>query len=127
MTEIAREWRPIEPPFRGTLRVINLLDDLEHDGLVLYLGEVAEANFAIRFGDVLAYRRSSSSAFIRTWRREIPYPFYTVENSLWVSWLHEESYGQYASERITHYVVATLHTLVEVLSICEPSVATVGR
>jgi len=71
MSEITREWRPIKPPFPGTLRVINLLDGLDHDGLVLYLGEVAEANFAIRFGDVLAYRRSSSSVFIRTWRREI--------------------------------------------------------
>jgi hypothetical protein len=122
MAETPREWNPLRLPEPGALRLIQLREAYDEDGLALYRGRALEPIVILRFARSLAYRSSSPSVFIRTWRKEIPYPSYTIDHSNSVAWLHEESYGQYDKESIVHYVLAPGHSFVEVLATREPSV-----
>lgn len=78
----------------------------------------------VLFDPAIAYRNIDESYRSRTFddHQERIGSLFIVENSRWVSWLHEESYRMYADSNIIHYAFFTLNDSIDVLSEFEPIV-----
>ena len=116
------KWEPVAGLPSGPSRLVELRDGA--DGLVLTIAFDHPVPRALQaqVRAALAHRRSSFEVFIRIWSMEVPYPWYTVENSRWIRWLHEESFGQFASASLAHYVITTSRDFIEILAPEAPSV-----
>lgn len=110
------KWEPVAGLPAGPSRLVELRDGI--DGLVLTIAfdHPVPRALQVQFGAPLAHRRSSFEVFIRIWSMEVPYPWYTVENSRWIRWLHDESFGQFASASLAHYVITTSRDFIEILA-----------
>ena len=122
-----RKWEPIAGLPSGQSRIVELRDNA--DGLAITIGfdQPVPRELTVHFAAPLAHRRSSFEVFIRIWSMEIPHPWYTVENSRWIRWLHEESFGQFASASLAHYVITTSRDFIEILAPETPAVSWADR
>lgn len=105
-----------------------LYDDGEGFKIVLQ-GESADSHLLkIIFASPLAYRNNgtigeyNSSGPLRRIERSGESSLYTVENSSWVEWFHEASFGIYRDRKIVHYAIITLNGRIDVLSDVAPAV-----
>ncbi|MCU0898087.1 MAG: hypothetical protein MUC55_11345 [Burkholderiales bacterium] len=116
------KWEPVAGLPSGPSRLVELRD--RDDGLALTIAfdHPVPRALQVQFSAPLAHRRSSFEVFIRIWSMEVPYPWYTVENSRWIRWLHEESFGQFASASLAHYVITTSRDFIEILAPEAPAV-----
>lgn len=104
---------------------------LDDEGLVITMtDETKKKKFVFSFeGVVYSYRFTDESCFLRT----LDYlkenydnglvhgtSLYKVENSKYLGWFKEESYGAY--DNVKHYVFYTADDVLEVLSPYEPQV-----
>jgi hypothetical protein len=116
------KWEPVAGLPSGPSRLVELRDGA--DGLVLTIAfdQPVPRGLLVQFGAPLAHRRSSFEVFIRIWSMEVPYAWYMVENSRWIRWLHDESFGQFASASLAHYVITTSRDFIEILAPEAPTV-----
>ncbi len=122
MSESYRKWSPVPDLPQGASRLVELRDDAQGLAIRLAYDRVPERELAFLFHQPLAHRRSSVEVFVRMWRLEIPDPLYVVERSRWIDWLHQESFGQYASASLAHYVITTSRDFIEILALDVPTV-----
>jgi hypothetical protein len=120
MEERYRRWAPVPDVPEGASRLVELRDDVEGLSIRLAYDRRPEQALVLTFHSPLAHRRSRFEVFVRMWRLEIPDPLYIVENSKWIAWLHEESFGQHASASLAHYVITTSRDFVEILALDVP-------
>lgn len=122
--EIYKKWLPIEG-IPKKLYCEGIHDDYE--GFRVLLKEEDSQSLVVRltFETVLAYRNIDESYLLRT-VDNINSPgestLYIVENSLWVKWLHEESYGTLEGKNITHYAIYTPNDCLDILAEHEPKI-----
>lgn len=122
-----QKWEPVAGLDAGPARLVELRDDADGLALTIAFDEPLPRSLHVAFATPLAHRRSSFEVFIRIWSMEVPHPWYTVENSRWIRWLHEESFGQFASASLAHYVITTARDFIEVLAAEAPAVRWLDR
>jgi hypothetical protein len=120
MDETYRRWAPVADVPQGASRLVELRDDIEGLAIRLAYDRRPEQELVLTFHAPLAHRRSRFEVFVRMWRLEIPDPLYIVENSKWIRWLHDESFGAHASASLAHYVITTSRDFVEILALDVP-------
>lgn len=87
-----------------------------------------EGFFALRIadeGDLLKGSHDTDEAVIKMEKKEGSYykwSLFTVENSLYLEWFHEQSLGVRKKEKLVHYVIRTSEDVIEVLDIESPKV-----
>ncbi len=122
--EIYKKWLPIEGAPKK-LYCEGIHDDYE--GLrILLKGEEAQSSILrLSFDSVFAYRNIDEGYLLRTLNK-MDNPgestFYIVENSTWIEWFNEESYGTLENSKITHYAIYTPNDCIDLLTEYEPKV-----
>lgn len=121
---IYQKWIPIHSiPERLFCEAIH--DDYEGFRILLRGEALHSPMLRISFESVLAYRNIDEGSLLKTLnllKDCEPSSFYLVQNSTWLVWFHEESYGMYEDRHIVHYAIFTSHDCIDVLSEYEPVV-----
>ena len=80
--------------------------------------------FELIFDPYVAFRNMNESYRARTFAEKGGFKtsFFIVENSSWVTWLHEESLGYYADDELIHYAIITGADCFDVISEFPPEV-----
>lgn len=129
------KWEPIE----GIPQTIYLRGlKYDYDGLTINIQDKDEKYliltihfegfFAIRIvdeGDLLKGSHDMDKAVIEMEKEKGSYykwSLFTVENSLYLEWFHEQSLGVRKKEELVHYIIRTSEDVIEVLDIAEPTV-----
>jgi hypothetical protein len=120
MVEKYQRWEPVADVPQGASRLVELRDDVEGLAIRVAYDRRPEQALLFSFHSPLAHRRSRFEVFVRMWQLEIPDPLYIVENSKWIRWLHDESFGAHASASLAHYVITTSRDFIEVLALDVP-------
>ena len=87
-----------------------------------------EGFFALRImdeGDLLKSSYEIDEAILNMEKKEGSYykwSLFTVENSLYIKWFHEQSLGVRKNEELIHYIIRTSEDVIEVLDIESPTV-----
>jgi hypothetical protein len=122
------KWEPIYGLPRR-LDTPSLTSDHE-GGFRLILAEpCAEGRaFSVEFDKPLAFRSVNESYRLKLIESltELPWPTFKVENSAWIEWFHDQTYGIYRDWGVEHFVVLG-EDVVEVLSALEPQCTEVKR
>ena len=118
------KWVPIDSiPNRMYCEAIH--DDYEGFRILLKGENSRSKTLRMFFESILAYRNVDEGYMLRTLEsikdREI-FPLYTVHNSIWLRWFHEESYNIVSNKMITHYSIVTPNDIIDILSEFEPIV-----
>lgn len=128
-TEKRMKWQPIEG-IPQTLYLYNLKYDCKNLIINLYDKDLNSPILNINFGDFLAFRIMDEGNFLKepceideavTKMQLEPGSFqrwtlFTIDNSRYLRWFHEESAGIYADLEIVHYLIATQDDMIDVLS-----------
>ena len=123
-TEYYKKWVPIQD-IPSALYVEALHDDYEFFRILLKGKDSQSKMLRIFFDSIYAYRNVDESYRLRTWNffeGDRPSSLYTVDNSIWLKWFHEESQEVYIDRPITHYAIYTGQDCIDILSEFEPSV-----
>lgn len=128
------KWKPLE----GIPQTL-YLKELKYDygGLTVNLmGKNATPNLTIHFtgffgcrmtdeGDLLKASHKVEKAVIDMEKEKGSYhkwSLYTVEDSLYLQWFHEQSLDIHKNDEITHYIISTPDDVIEVLDSEIPTV-----
>jgi hypothetical protein len=118
------KWCPLER-IPARLYCEGLHDDYEGFHILLRGGESSSRMLRIAFDPALVYRNIDDGDLLKTIctlsEPEVS-SLFTVENSTWLEWLHEESHGIHDGEAIIHYAIYTANDCIDVLSAFEPTV-----
>jgi hypothetical protein len=121
---VFQKWTPLESiPDRLYCEAIH--DDYEGFRVLLKGEDATSPVLRIGFSSVLAYRKVDEGSLLRTldlMKNLNKFPLYTVSNSPFVKWLHEESYGIYKDSETIHYAILTANDCIDVLTEDEPKV-----
>ena len=104
-------------------------DTVDGFQVALELHENANQLLLLNFGEPFSTRVTNSSYLMKTIHnaeRE-PFPFYTVKNSKWQAWFHENTYGIHEQLHPIHSVLATPEEWVEVIHIDKPKYTWIAR
>ena len=99
-----------------------LHDDFEGFRLLLRGESPTLPPLRVRFESVLAYRVATESYRLRLGENIVGSGIYIVENSRFIAWLTEESYGAWNPDGLTHYLIVTSDDCVDVVSEWPPSI-----
>ena len=119
-----QKWIPVESiPTRMYCEAVH--DDYEGFRILLKGEDPKSPVLRVSFESVLSYRNIDEGNLLRTLDlirdREI-HPLYTVQNSSWLKWFHEESYNIHVNSDIVHYSIMTHDDCIDILSEFEPTV-----
>jgi len=123
-TETFKRWQPDEAiPMR--VEITSIRDEDEGLSVVVASKETRKAVAKLVFQEVVGYRNVNESFRIRTWQsqnmRESS-SLMIVEDSLWLTWLREESGGVLEEFAVTHYAIYTDDDCVDVAARAVPVV-----
>jgi len=79
--------------------------------------------FRIDFVRALAFRSANESfrlKILESLRNELPWPTFNVEDSEWVQWFHEQTFGAYRDWPVQHFLFVG-EDVIEVLSTEAPA------
>ena len=118
------KWKPI-----GNLPSLLYLEELcdNHQGITLKLQgeEKSSPLLVVDFDGALSYRNTDEGDLLKTLGEVEGYDtwsLFTVENSKYVEWFHEQSLDIHRDKKIVHFVFATANDVVEVLDLEPPTV-----
>ena len=118
-------WKPMEE-IPTTLYLEELKDN--YNGLTIGLKEDQNSPLlVIHFDGYLSYRVTDEGNLLKT-LNEIENgedlgksTLFTVENSLYLQWFHEQSFDIHKDDETIHYLIATPNDVVEVLYVSSPT------
>ena len=118
-----RKWIPIEG-LSGNLYLEGLHDDYEGFRLLLKEESNQQRILRITFDPALSYRNTDEGGLLRTiGNKDLgTWSLFIVENSDYLMWFNEESYGIHQLENIIHYAIYTPNDCLDILSIYPPKV-----
>lgn len=123
MENIYKKWQPLKDIPR-VLYCEGIHDDYEGFRILLRENDRSPI-LRIMFDAVRSYRKSDEGDLLRT-IASISDPgrssLFTVENSSWVKWFHEETYDIHKDRDIKHFAIYTPDDCVDALSEFEPKV-----
>lgn len=85
--------------------------------------------FKAEFTKVLMFRCANESyrlKMIETIKRELPWPAFKIENSEWIAWFNEQTFGVYRDWPVQHFVLLG-EDILEVLSTLAPAFVEVEK
>jgi len=122
--QIFRKWEPLSD-LPDEMYLEGLHDDYEGFRLLLKGASGNRKMLRISFDSSLAYRNINEGDFLKTVEDSeglTKWCLFTVENSAYEKWFHEQSYNIHASEDIVHYAIYTPNDCVDILSAYPPQV-----
>jgi hypothetical protein len=117
------KWEPIKN-IPETLYLEGLHDDYEGFRLLLR-DEKLSRMLRITFDPPLSYRNTDEGDLLKTDQIAegfLKWPLYTVENSRFLKWFHEESLEIHRNENPIHYAIITPNDVVDIISCYPPKV-----
>ena len=119
-----KKWIPIDGiPKRLFCEAIH--DDYEGFRILLRGEDNSSSMLRITFESLLAYRNIDEGNRLKTMEQATNFgssSLYIVEDSTWIKWFNEESYGIHKSNKIIHYAIYTPNDCIDVLSEYEPKI-----
>lgn len=119
-----KKWEPVKD-IPSSLLCEGLHDDYEGFRVLLKGSGDKACTFRIVFGTALAYRNIDEGDLQKTLHSIVctePCSLFIVENSTWLKWFQEESYGIHDDEEIIHYAIYTENDCIDILSAYPPVV-----
>lgn len=124
-TNTFQTWDPY-PNFPSQVRVANIICNTHGLFIEVFDEEDSEVEFQIYFPAFLVYHVTSDSFRIKTISGEAAFDqlgcLYKAEDSNYIDWFHAENRGAYENLKLTHFLIATVDTWVEVLAEKPPKV-----
>lgn len=122
-------WNPVDNLSRSVF-VENIVDNYEGLRILLKGKGQNDKVLELFFSEKILYRNTNESYFLRTidnTGNDRSSPLAIVENSFLIKWLHEESYGVYKDEKISHYLIFSGNDCIDVLTCTPPQVRWVSN
>lgn len=123
-----KKWTPELENVPEKLYLKELKDNYDGLTLLFKLEKEDSKYLKVFFDAALSYRNTDEGDLLKSMyclshdeSIESPRLFFTVENSQYLKWFHDESYNIRADEHITHYVFVTPDDVVDVLALDAPS------
>jgi hypothetical protein len=121
--ESYRKWEPV-PDFPRRIEIDSVYHD--PDGFCIVLKEPGERSggFRLSFDKLLGFRSTSERyrmKLLQALTPHFPWPAFTVADSSWTAWFHEETLGIHRDWQVLHFVFLG-NDIIEVLSASEPSI-----
>ncbi len=117
--QIFEKWEPF--PDLPQMSLEGLYDDQEGFRLFLTGYYVETKILRITFEAELVYRNIDEGDLLKTIHEVKGFPikwsFFTVKNSEYLKWFHEQSYDIRVSDKITHYAIYTPDDCLDILSL----------
>lgn len=117
-------WKPME----GIPKTLHLLDlKYTYSGLTVNLYEEdGSPTLTIHFDGDLAHRLADEGDLLKTVSEaertnEDRWTLYTVENSLYLKWFHEQSLNIRKKDNLVHYLIATPNEIIDVIDLSSPT------
>jgi hypothetical protein len=118
-----KKWFPIKDS-HDTLVLFGLHDNNEGFRILLR-EEKTHGVMRIRFDSFFAYRNIDRGYLSRTMlegKKFVKWPLFTVKNSRFLQWLHEENPDKQLNEKLIHYAIITPKNCIDVISSTLPKV-----
>ena len=122
-SEKYKKWNPIKD-IPDTLVLFGLHDNYE--GFRILLRERKSSGvMRIFFNSFFAYRNTDRNYLSRTMlegKKFVKWPLFTVKNSMFLQWFHEENPDKQFNEKPIHYAIITPNNCIDVISNSLPKV-----
>lgn len=122
-SEKYEKWIPIKD-IPETLVLFGLHDNYEGFRILLRDGK-SSGVLRIRFDSFFAYRNTDAGYLTITKQERkkfVEWPLFTIKNSRFLQWLHEENPDKQLNEKSIHYAIITPNNCIDVISSSLPKV-----
>ena len=115
------EWKPIDNA-DGRFDLERLEDNTDNLSILLRSQNTSRI-LRIIFDSALCYRNIDEGDLLKSLQEgKIKGGFYTITDSLYLEWFHEESFGTRRDENVCHYGIYTPNDSIDIISPYPPEV-----
>ena len=126
MKNILNKWDIGSYGLEDNMYVEQLKDDYE--GKAIYLkGEQNNSKILkISFEEILSYRNTDESYMLKIWNdnpnENLGRIFYRIDNSSYIDFFNEMTFGLYKNWKIVHYAIYTTKDCIDILTVSSPKI-----